>query len=237
LGSSRREAGQEQPAAALASSPLLASIAPGDLNALVRAGRAHSWHVGQLLFQRGDAGDGMYAIVSGHVRIVLEGPSGAEVTVRRLDAGDVFGELSALDGQPRSATAVADSDVRALHISPQALRAWLQEHPAVAVPMLSQLAYRLRTTNDQVAEIGLLDVETRIARRLSARFAAGGTDAFARGSRLRLNQREFAAELGVTRESVNKHLARLKARGVISLEHGTVILLDPRALARATEAL
>ncbi len=227
---------QEAPTEALASSPLLATIEAEDLQALARAGRPRSWPPGTTLFQRGDPGDGMYAIVTGHVRIVLEGPTGAEVIVRRLGPGDVFGELAALDGHPRSASAVAESNVRALHISTRAFRSWIDDHPAVAVPLLAQLAHRLRTTNDQVAEIGLLDVETRIARRLLNRFASPpGT--LTHGARVAVNQRDLAAELGLTRESVNKHLARLKARGVIALERGVVMLLDPPALREAAEAI
>lgn len=226
----------EAPADALASSPLLASISRDDLQALARAGKPRSWAPGTMLFQRGDRGDGMYAIVSGNVRIVLEGPTGAEVIVRRLGPGDVFGELAALDGHPRSASALAETSVRALHISTRAFRAWIEEHPAVAVPLLAQLSHRLRTTNDQVAEIGLLDVETRIARRLLTRFATPPAT-LARGARVAVNQRDLAAELGLTRESVNKHLARLKTRGVIALERGAIVLLEPAALREAAEAL
>ena len=96
--------------------------------------------------------------------------------------------------------------------------------------MLAQLAHRLRTTNEQVAEIGLLDVG--VADRAAAVAAVLGRRArgAAPGARLRVNQGELAAELGVTRESVNKHLARWKAKGAIAIESGVVVLLKPEVL-------
>jgi CRP/FNR family cyclic AMP-dependent transcriptional regulator len=215
---------------ALLGSPLLAALSKEDLQALVKVARLRSWDAEQVLFQRGDPGDGIYAIVSGEVRIVLEGTNGTEVTVRLLTTGDVFGEFSVLDGAPRSATAIANTRLRALLITPAAFDAWLAAHPAAARPMLAQLAQRVRTTNDQLAEIGLLEVEARIARRLWQRFVSISTGRPGPGTRIPLNQRELAAEIGVTRESVNKHLARWKARGALAINQGSVVLLDPDAL-------
>lgn len=221
-------------ASALLGSPLLAALTNDDLQALVKVARVKAWGAEHVLFQRGDFGDGIYAIISGQVRIVLEGASGAEVLVRLVTTGDVFGEFSVLDGAPRSATAITNTAVRALHITPAAFDVWLAAHPAVARPMLAQLAQRVRTTNDQLAEVGLLEVETRIARRLWQRFAASSAGRPGAGARLPLNQRELASEIGVTRESVNKHFARWKARGVLSTEKGSVVLLDPDGLYLAT---
>jgi CRP-like cAMP-binding protein len=229
-----RTPGRPPDSSALLGSPLLGAIPKDDLQALVKVASLGSWQPEHVLFQRGDPGDGIYAIVSGVVRIVLEGANGAEVTVRLLTTGDVFGEFSALDGAPRSATAITNTAVRALHISPTAFEDWLAAHPAVARPMLAQLALRVRTTNDQLAEIGLLNVEARIARRLWQRFIEGSDGRPRSGTRLWVNQRELASEIGITRESVNKHLARWKALGVLSTEKGAVVLLDPEAFYRTT---
>ena len=129
---------------------------------------------------------------------------------------------------------MTNTPVRALHISPAAFEAWLAAHPAVARPMLAQLAQRVRTTNDQLAELGLLGIEARIARRLWQRFSdlSGGRPRS--GVRLPVNQRELASEIGVTRESVNKHLARWKARGLVSVEKGEILLLEPDAFYQET---
>ena len=213
----------------LASSPLLGSISKADLTALVREARPRIYRAGEWLFRRGDPGDGIFAIVSGDVKIVLESASGNQVVVRNVSDGDVLGELAVLDGEPRTASAVAASPVRSLHISKSRFLTWLREHPAASVAMLQHVAYRLRTTNEQVAELGLLDMDARIRRAVLQRFEASPAGAV-EGARLRINQREVAEQLGVTRESVNKHLARLRDKGVIEIDRGVVTLVRPAAL-------
>ena len=219
-------------------SPLLAGIAPGDLRALVRYAEERSFGSGQMLFQRGDPGDGVFAIVSGHVKIFLEGSDGGEVIVATRTTGDVIGELSLIDNHRRSASASALGEVRTLRISSERFREWLTTHPEAAIAMLQELAARVRDTTDQVAEIALLSIDARIARRLWQLFreAANGAQP-ATGMRLRVNQSDLASFVGVTRESVNKHLARMKAAGIIAIEGGKVELLKPPDLRMMAQEL
>lgn len=215
----------------LARSPLLARIDRHDLPALLALAEERSFRAGQVLFQGGDAGDGLYAIVSGEVRVAIEGADGADVTIAMLARGDVLGELSVLDRAPRSATAVAATAVSALHVTNGRFQDWLATHPRAAGPMLAELAKRLRHTDEQLAELALLGVDARLARRLWQRFAeASENRGPAAGAVLRVNQRELASTLGITRESVNKHLARLKAQRIVAIDGGEVTLLEPRAL-------
>lgn len=219
-------------------SPLLGRIGRSDLDALVRAGEKRSFAPGAVLFQRGDAGDCLYAIVAGSVRVTVEGAAGDEVTVAVRGVGEVLGEMSLLDGEPRSATATAHGPVTAVRIEKAAFDRWLTAHPVAARAMLGDLARRLREATDQVAEIALLDTETRVALRLWRMYAvAARGEAPERGARVRCNQGEMAAALGVTRESVNKHLGRLKARGIIEMEAGSVVLRDAAALRGMAAAL
>src|SRR5690349_3493216 len=85
-----RWTGRPLDSSTLLGSPLLAALSKEDLQALVKVSRVRSWGAEQTLFQRGDPCDGIYAIVSGEVRIVLEGANGSEVLVRLLTTGDVF---------------------------------------------------------------------------------------------------------------------------------------------------
>jgi CRP-like cAMP-binding protein len=221
-----------------ARSPLLARIDKNDLAELVRGAERRSYPAGQLLFVRGDPGDGVYAIVDGRVRVFLESPDGGEVLVAMRGTGDVIGELSLLDGHRRSASATAADNVIALWISRAHFRDWLMEHPAAALVMLREITQRLRDTTDQVAEIALLDIQTRLARRLWQVFKEAARDGTpSTGSRVRVNQSELATVVGVTRESVNKHMRKLKDRGVISVESGRVVLLNPPKLEELAEVL
>jgi CRP-like cAMP-binding protein len=219
-------------------SPLLAGIAPDDLKALVRYAEERLFLPGHHLFQRGDPGDGVFAIVSGHVKVFLQGTDGGEVIVATRTTGDVLGELSLLDDHRRSASAAAMDDVRTLRIGKDHFQEWLANHPAAATAMLKELAARVRDTTDQVAEIALLSIDARIARRLWQLFreAARGGEPYT-GMRLRVNQSDLAAFVGVTRESVNKHLAKMKSTGVIAIESGKVELLKPPELRMIAQEL
>jgi len=171
------------------------------------------------------------------VRVLIASPGGDDVTLATFGPTEVIGELSALDGTPRSATAVADSPVEALFISTAQFRSWVADHPPVAWSLLVELARRIRVTSEQVAEIALLDAETRIARRLWQWFADASDGSPSPGTRLQVSQRQMASVLGVSRESVNKHLARLKASGAISVEGASLILLKPETLRTSADAL
>lgn len=221
-----------------ARSPLLARIAEEDLRALLKVAEERRFAAGQVLFQRGDPGDGVYAIVSGRVKVFLEGADGSEAVLAMRGAGEVIGEQSLLDGLERSASAAAHDAVTAVRIGTEQFQAWLLEHPRAARALLVELSRRLRESTDQVAELSLLGVDARIARRLQQQFAEqsrGGV--LAAGAQLRMSQSDLALLVGVTRESVNKHLARLKANGVLSIEPGRMVLLDPAALAALAEEI
>ncbi len=168
----------------------------------------------------------------------IQASNGGDITLAVLGPGEVLGELSVLDGSPRSATAVASGHVDALYVTTHAFHEWLVRHPGAAAPMLAGLAHRLRATDEKVAEIALLSAESRVARSLWQSFmAAAAGKAAEAGTRLKVNQGEMASSLGMTRESVNKHLARLKSRGIVDVFGRHVTLLRPDLLEECAEPL
>ena len=208
------------------------------MRALVRKAEQRAFSPGQMLFQRGDPGDGVFAIVTGRVKVYLEGADGGEVIVATRTTGDVIGELSLLDHHRRSASAAAIDAVTTARISTEDFEQWLLAHPAAALALLHELAQRVRETTDQVAEIAILSIDTRIARRLWTHFREAASDGTPkRGMRVRVNQAELASVVGVTRESVNKHLRRMKMADVIRIDAGKVELLDVAGLRELTQGL
>jgi CRP/FNR family transcriptional regulator, cyclic AMP receptor protein len=100
------------------------------------------------LFRAGDAGDAMYLIERGKVRICVQATDGREVTLTELGRGDFFGEMALLDGQRRSANAVVAEDARLAVLSREHFLSFMRSSPDVALEMLTALANRLRRTDE-----------------------------------------------------------------------------------------
>lgn len=219
------------------SSPLFARIRPADIDALVRTAQRRTFRPWEVLFRRGDDGDGVFAIISGQVCVFADTAGGDEAIIAVRGPGEVIGEMALLDHLPRSANARAQTEVEAAWVSREQFEAWLTAHPAAAREMLTALAQRLREATDQLAEVSLLSIETRLARRLWAEFCRRAKGEPAVGARLHLSQGQIASLLGVTRESVNKHLGRLRLAGAVATDAGAIVLTDPGALREAADAL
>jgi CRP-like cAMP-binding protein len=225
------------PESAFSNSPLLGRIPADDLQALARAAVRRNFAAGEIMFLRGEPGHGMFAIAQGSVRVFVDGHGGGDIVIATRAAGDVLGEMALLDGRTRSASARAIERVATLYVSRSAFEDWLAGHPTASRAMLQVLAQRLRDATDQVAELALLSVEARVARRLLRVFETANGGAPSPRAAMRINQGELAASIGVTRESVNKHLARMKQAGVIETAAGVVTLVDPEAVRAMGEEL
>lgn len=186
---------------------------------------------GDMIFLQGDPGQSLYLIESGRVRIYVQEDSGHETSVIYYSTGDIFGELSVIDGLPRSASATALDDTVVLMLSRDRLRAHLRTMPQLAHNFMQALSVRVRYSTLQVGSRTLLDVPARLARKLLETAQLHGAVA-ADGVRLNvtLTQSELASLIGATRESINKALAHLKREGVIRIDQNQITILDPDAL-------
>ncbi len=173
-----------------------------------------------------DPGDAMFIIQRGRVKVVLFGASGREVILSLLRPGDFFGEMSLLDGQPRSANVVAIDKAQVLMLSRQDFVAHLNENPSTALNILAEMCLRLRRADEVIGNLALLDVYGRVARMLIDMAARDGenTDEGVM-IRHRPTQQELAAMIGTSRETVSRVLSEFQRRGFLSLQ-GKAILLS-----------
>jgi hypothetical protein len=107
------------------------------------------FYAGDAIIKEGERGYTMYVITSGRVRIVSRS-GGEEVQLALLKEGDYFGEMALFDDSPRSATAVAEGDVRLLRINKREFRDMLREYPGVSIMMCEEFCRRLRRTIERV---------------------------------------------------------------------------------------
>jgi len=187
---------------------------------------------GHVLFAEGEPGDRLYIIISGKVKIGRRSPDGRENLLTIMGPSDMFGELSIFDPGPRTSSATTITEVRAVSMDRDALKAWIKDRPEIAEQLLRVLARRLRRTNN-LADLIFTDVPGRVAKQLLQLAQRFGTQ---EGGALRvthdLTQEEIAQLVGASRETVNKALADFAHRGWIRLEGKSVLISDSERLAR-----
>ncbi len=103
-----------------------------------------SFRAGQLIFKRGDPGGSIFIVASGEVEIFVEDNTGQRIVFETAKGGDFFGELSLLDGDPRSASSLAISDTKALRVDREDLQMLFTRHPSAAMDVLAVMGRRLR---------------------------------------------------------------------------------------------
>jgi CRP/FNR family transcriptional regulator, cyclic AMP receptor protein len=140
---------------------------PPSLAAQLFAGAApRQLKAGEALFVAGDAGDGCYRIEQGLLKVVITSPRGDERILAILGPGAIAGELSVIDGQPRSASVFAIRPCELSFISRAAFEECTRQHPEIYRYLVDVLAARLRDTDDAVAATSFLTVKARLARAL-----------------------------------------------------------------------
>jgi CRP/FNR family transcriptional regulator, cyclic AMP receptor protein len=200
--------------------------------ALRSEGRPVRFRRGQALFTQGDRAERVFVIERGWVMITSVASGGREIVLGLRGPGDLIGDLSALDGAPRSATALAVGDVEATVAPSSALIRTLSD-PAIAMELLRVLANRLRDADRKRLEFAALETLGRVAWRLdelSERFGeqtAEGIDV-----ELPLSQEQLASWCGASREATVKALASLRALGCIATGRRSVLIRDIEALRR-----
>ncbi|WP_374566443.1 Crp/Fnr family transcriptional regulator [Ideonella sp.] len=199
--------------------------------ALLRLGRLQALGPGQALFGRGQAAEGLCCVLSGALRVGAVQADGSETVLAFVEPGQWFGEISLIDGQPRTHDAVADGPTAVLLVPQAALLAWLAEHPAHWQAVAQLACAKLRMLFDVIEDIARLPLEARLAKRLWLVAHGYGARTGTPRRMLHLPQEQLALMLGVSRQSANKALRALAARGVIVLHYGGIELLDLAALA------
>ncbi|MEY4550366.1 MAG: hypothetical protein RL685_6561 [Pseudomonadota bacterium] len=126
---------------------LFERLAEEDLRGLAGELIEHSYRAGEMIFHFGDEATAMFIVASGQVNIHLPGEQSRRISLKDLAAGEYFGELSLFDRQPRSASALATTDVVLWELTAETLSAYLAQHPSAALPILRTMTQRLRETN------------------------------------------------------------------------------------------
>lgn len=208
----------------------LAGLSDPELEALAGSLERCAFGKGQVIFHQGDPGQAMYIIETGRVRIFVLSETGQELSVNIYGPGETFGELALLDGQPRSAGAIAMTDTVTQALRRADFLRYVETHPRVALRIIEVLSARLRYTTTYAESLAFLPVQGRVATKLLELADRHGVRVAGQALELWLTQAELASLVGATRESVNQALRAYREQGLIAVERQKIILLDRRGL-------
>ncbi|MFC1859415.1 Crp/Fnr family transcriptional regulator [Thermodesulfobacteriota bacterium] len=217
----------------LSNIPLFRGLSPEVLADLAERLRMLKARKGDVLFRKESEGTTLYIIQEGAIKIVLPSKLGEEMIVTIFSEGDFFGEMSLLDGMPRSADAVAVEASILLLLNRNDFIAFLRQHDSAMSMILASLSTRLRKTDDLLEDTSFLNIPARFAKKL---LELGDTFGRREGDSLeislRLTQKDLADMVGATRESINKELRTLRERGLVTTTDKVIKIHNIKRLTR-----
>ena len=213
----------------LATVPLLQGLDDAELTRLAELMRERSYPKGSIILFEDDPGDSLFIVRSGRVKVVLVGEDGREVILTILGPGEHFGELSLIDGQPRSAHVIAVEDTQLVVLRREDFRKRVDQSPALAWALLTALSRRLRRADEQIGRLVLLDVHGRIAKLLLDNAGPDGV------IEKRLTHQTIAQMIGASRETVSRAMREFQERGLIGVHRRQISVADRMGLERAAQ--
>ena len=211
---------------ALEHSPVFGLFSVETRRRLAAGGAIVSLEPGAMLCQQGDLADAAWLIIQGEIEIRTVAPDGRQVRIAALAAGAVAGEMSVLDGAPRSADMIAIRRSQLLRLSRAAFVAAVEAEPTAALALIRSLTARLRATDRSLEAAQVQDLGSRLADLLLGE--AG------QGSLVAMTQTEMARRLGASREKVNRKLHAWRVSGLLDVSRAGVRLTDKQRLAAAS---
>jgi CRP/FNR family cyclic AMP-dependent transcriptional regulator len=210
---------------------LLRHLRPEELSSLAASATLTRHPAQATIFQKGDPGASMMAVVSGRVKICIYSAEGKELVLNIIDRGGLFGEIAVLDGQPRSGDAMALEDTELLVLERNRLMPFLTANPAIPTRLIAILCQRLRQTSEALEDALLRDAPSRVARGL-LRLAGTFGKQEAAGLRLdvKLSQQQIGNLIGISRESTNKYIVDWTRANYLKVNNGFITITDMAAL-------
>ncbi len=211
--------------------PLFASLEASAIDRLSRAVRPKALKSDEILFLKGDEGEAMYIVRDGAIKIVLPSETGEEFIVALLKKNDFFGVMAMLDGETRSADAVAMGPSEIFVLGRNDFLSILQSDMNALKTILCDLSRMIRKTDDLLGDVCFFTISTRLSKKL---IELAETIGIREGKGvvldIDLTQKELGDMVGATRESVNKELRVMREQGLIDLEGSRIRIVDVEGL-------
>jgi CRP/FNR family cyclic AMP-dependent transcriptional regulator len=211
--------------------PLFSMLTPLQAESLAESVSKRRFKRGESLVQQGNTSNALYIVLAGRSRVVMTDNKGREVILATMRAGDYVGEMSLIDGEPHSATVVADQQVDALVLGRDDFLRCLSENSAMSFVVMRELVQRLRKSSQKISSLALMGVYGRVATVLLDSAAADEHDILM--IREKVSKQDLAKMVGASREMVSRVMKDFEEQGFIqSLEGGLVRVYERRILPR-----
>ncbi|HFD12578.1 MAG TPA: Crp/Fnr family transcriptional regulator [Crenotrichaceae bacterium] len=201
--------------------PIFSGLSNDCLASLAEHATTKTYQKHSIVINEGEAGDALYIIALGKVRICLTDEAGKEVCLGTESVGQYFGEYALLDGAPRSATVITESKSVFVVISRLEFENWLDEYPKAGIAIMKELVKKIRDLTENVKILALCDVYGRLVKVLMS-MAQEATDGFV--IHTKPTQQELANRIGSSREMVSKIFKELTKGGYIETQANSMLI-------------
>lgn len=209
--------------AMLTSHPCFTAASDENQQGIYKSAYIKALNKGEFLQRRGDTATGYYGVYSGRIKAYSMNTDGKSLTLKYLQAGDWFGEISLLDGIARTHDCEVIEPCQIIIIPKAAFEQFVMNDLQAMKAMAKQLCQRIRTSMNLIEQMSIQPLSERLAVRLLELYQASGNP-------LNVNQQDIAHMLGVSRQSTSKILTQWAEQGLIKLEYHQIELLQPSSL-------
>ena len=215
----------------LARNALLGKLSDTEIDTLLKYSHVECYPAGEEIYAKGSPGNCMMVVLRGKAKMSSVSLEGKEIVLNIINPGEIFGEIALLDGEERSADAIAMTDCELLILNRRDVMPFLERQADICLMLIKILCERLRRTSEQVEDLVFRHVESRIAKALLQLSKISGQPYVeGRALELHLSQSELGNMVGITRESVNKQLKVWQRVGFVDLAKELIIIIDPALL-------
>jgi len=205
---------------------LFSGLSDDELDDIERRCRWHSYPAQEQIIDRQSDDRDIYFIVQGSVRVLNYSFSGREIAFDDIQAGSIFGELAALDGEPRSANVVTVAPTEAATMSPSAFQDVMKEYPSVAVRLMQRMAQVIRVSTDRIMDLSTLGANNRVYAEILRLAYENETDEDSAIISPVPIHGDIASRVSTTRETVARVLSDLSKKGLVVRESNKLIVND-----------
>src|SRR6185369_9641749 len=203
--------------------PFFTQLSDHELDLVRAVATEKTYPKNAVVLTEGEAGDSLYMIQAGKVKVFIGDEEGREIILKILGPGSFFGEMSMIDKQPRSASVTTLESSTFLVMSHAAFEKCIEQVPRIATVVMRILAQRVREADKKIGTLALMDVYGRVASTL-LELAVVDNGKLMVGEKL--SQQELANMVGASREMVNRILKDLSDRGFISVESKSITIIN-----------